>query len=323
MQLYGELTNDAISVSHPRYIQDAIRYHLLREVAHGGMGVVYEAEQLGAGGFSKKVAIKLIREEFSTVESFQRNFIGEARLVSGLVHPNIVQIYQLGENLGQYYMVMEWVNGNDLETLLERLWEADEPFPLEWACFVVSRICRGLDYAHNQRDARGRPLDLVHRDVNPRNILLSHEGDIKLTDFGVAKALNLMFSKEREVIAGNDDYLSPEQAQRRITDRRSDVFACGVLLAEMIAGFNIFAADTPEQTRENICTMRLPDFRELRPDIPDELIQITRRALERDRDARFPTASEMMTALEWYLYRDGYGPTHEKFAIFLERWLKD
>lgn len=286
------------------------------------MGVIYEAEQIGAGGFSKKVAIKLIREEFSRVESFQRNFIGEARLVSGLVHPNIVQIYQLGESLGQYYMVMEWVNGCDLEILLDRLQEAEEAFPIEWAGFIVSRICRGLDYAHNQRDSRGRPLDLVHRDVNPRNILISLEGDIKLSDFGVAKALNLMFSKEREVIAGNDDYLSPEQALRKITDRRSDVFACGVLLAEMIAGYNPFAEDSPEATRDNICNMPLPDFHAIRPGVPDEMVQIIHRALERDREARFATAHEMMTALEWFLYRDGYGPTHEKFSAFLQRWLK-
>lgn len=309
-------------VSHLRHIQDAISYSLLRKVAQGGMGVVYEAEQKGAEGFAKRVAIKVIREEYTNQESFRRNFIGEARLVSGLVHTNIVQIYHLGQTVGQYYMVMEWVDGINLENFIEKHVDAGMEVPVDWACFIISRICRGLHYAHQRRDIRGRPLGLVHRDVNPRNILISYQGDIKLTDFGIAKAANLMYNREGEIIAGQDAYLSPEQAAKEVTDARSDLFSCGVVLAEMICGYNIFEGDSPGESRDNIMNMPIPDFRQQRPDLSDEFVAILLKSLQRENSARFADAREMLDALEWYLYRSGYGPTHEKFALYMQNLLQ-
>lgn len=285
------------------------------------MGIVYEAEQKGAEGFAKRVAIKVIREEFINQESFRRNFIGEARLVSSLVHTNIVQIYHLGQTLGECYMVMEWVDGINLERFIEMHVDAGKEISTDWACFIISRICRGLHYAHQQKDSRGRPLGLVHRDVNPRNILLSSQGDIKLTDFGIAKALNLMYNREGEIVAGQDCYLSPEQAAKQVTDARSDLFSCGIVLAEMICGHNIFEGESPEESRENIIHMPIPDFRRFRPDLNDEFVTILNKSLQRDCSARFSNAREMLDALEWYLYRSGYGPTHEKFAIYMQNLL--
>lgn len=306
-----------VAVSHPRHIQDAIRFNLLREVAQGGMGIVYEAEQKGAEGFSKRVAIKVIRDEFADHGSFRRNFIGEARLVSNLIHSNIVQIYHLGVAKNQCYMVMEWVDGVNLEAFIDLHEECGRPIPVEWACFIISRICRGLEHAHLKTDAMGRPMDLVHRDVNPRNILLSRQGDVKLTDFGIAKAIQFMDNREGEVVAGQDSYLSPEQASREITDRRTDIFACGIVLAEMICGYNVFEGESAAATRSNVLRMPLPDWHRLRPDLENELLKILDRCLQRNRELRYPTAGALLEALERYLYCGGYGPTNEKLAAYL------
>ena len=219
------------------------------------MGIVYEARQNGAGGFKKRIAVKLIREEYSKIDEFRNNFIGEAKLVADLIHTNIVQTYHLGEISGQYYMTMEYVDGITLEDFIERHLETGQSIPCDLAIFIVSRVCRGLSYAHQKCDDLGRPLGIVHRDVNPRNIMLAHEGDVKLTDFGIAKALDLMYNKEGDVIAGKDEYLSPEQARREVTDARADLFCCAIVLSELLLGRNIFSEETAEATQNNILEM--------------------------------------------------------------------
>ncbi|MGE9293357.1 MAG: serine/threonine protein kinase, partial [Puniceicoccales bacterium] len=152
-----------------------MEYELVRQIAEGGMGMVYEARQHGTDEFSKVVAIKVIREEFSAIDEFRANFIGEARLVADLIHTNIVQTYHLGSIDGQYFMVMEYVNGINTEEFINKHMETNQLVPIELAVFIVSRICRGLAYAHNKRDMYGRPLGIVHRDVGPKNIMLAYE----------------------------------------------------------------------------------------------------------------------------------------------------
>ncbi|HCR37365.1 MAG TPA: hypothetical protein DIU37_04360 [Opitutae bacterium] len=295
-----------------------MEYELVRIIAEGGMGIVYEALQKGVDEFQKQVAIKIIREEFSSIKEFRENFNGEARLVADLIHTNIVQTYHLGEVDGQYYMVMEYVSGDSMEEFFVHHLETDQYVPVELAVFIVSRLCRALAYAHTKRDRRGRPLGIVHRDVNPKNILLADEGAVKLTDFGIAKARNLMYNKEGEVIAGKDEYLSPEQARMEVTDHRADLFSCGIILSELLLGYHIFEERDPEETRKNILTMDLPDFTELRDEIDPELNAILHKALARPREDRYQSAEKMLTALELHLYRDGYGPTNEKMAIYLK-----
>lgn len=281
------------------------------------MGIVYEAEQKGAGKFVKRVAVKLIREEYSKIDEFRSNFIGEARLVADLIHTNIVQTYHLGEIGGQYFMTMEYVDGITLEDFLQRHRETNQLIPVDLAIFIVSRICRGLSHAHQRCDSSGRNLGIVHRDVNPRNIMLAREGDVKLTDFGIAKAFDLMYNVEGEVIAGKDEYLSPEQARREVTDGRADLFSCAILLSEMLLGENIFEANREEDTRQNILELSIPDFSELRPDVDARLDDILQRAFKRNRDKRYQSAQAMLTALEVFLYGDGYGPTNEKLAAYM------
>jgi len=301
-----------------KHIFDELHYELVRLVAEGGMGMVYEARQLGEGNFNKTVAIKLIREEYSAIEEFRNNFIGEARLVADLIHTNIVQTYHLGEISGLYYMTMEYVNGVTLEDFIERHRETNQRVPVDLAAFIVSRICRGLAYAHHKTDRQGRLLHIVHRDVNPRNIMIAHEGDVKLTDFGIAKALDLMYNLEGDVIAGKDEYLSPEQARREVTDGRADLFSCAIVLAELLLGENVFEGEHGEATRRNILEMEIPDFTALRDAIDPRLNELLQRGFQRAREKRFATAQEMLTTLEIFLYSDGYGPTNEKLAVYLK-----
>jgi serine/threonine-protein kinase len=302
---------------------DKICYELLRPIAQGGMGCVYEALQEGSDGYRKRVAIKIIRQEYSSLPQFRKNFIGEARLVADLIHANIVQTYHLGYANKQYYMVMEYVHGVNLEQFMLQHRALGKAIPCELAAFIVSRLARALAYAHIHRDWDGRPLGIVHRDVSPKNIMLSFTGDVKLTDFGIAKAFNLMYSKEGEIIAGRSDYLSPEQARLEVTDARADLFSCGVVLAEMVLGYNLFLGDTAEASRENICNLPLPDFPQLRPDIGKTLAALLHKSLQRDRGQRHQKAADLMVDLERVLYSKGYGPTNEKLASYLRGLYKN
>ena len=214
-------------------------------------------------------------------------------------------------------MTMEYVDGITLEEFIQRHKETGQQIPVDLAAFIISRICRGLAYAHKKTDRKNRPLMIVHRDVNPRNIMLAREGDVKLTDFGIAKAFELMYNNEGDVIAGKDGYLSPEQARCEITDGRADLFSCAIVLSELLLCDNIFEASSGEATRENILNMKIPNFIELRREIGTDLDPILQRGLQRGRDQRYQSASQMLSALEQYLYRDGYGPTNEKLALYM------
>ena len=305
-------------VASLKHIFNELHYELTRKIAEGGMGLVFEAVQRGAGNFRKIVAVKLIREEYSTIAEFQKNFIGEARLVADLIHTNIVQTYHLGQVGGQYFMVMEFVRGVNLEQLLERHRSIKRQMPVDIAAFIISRVARGLAYAHQKRDTEGRHLNIVHRDIGPKNVLIAYEGDVKLTDFGIAKALDLMYNEEGKVIAGKDEYLSPEQASYAVTDARADLFPLGIVLTELLLGRNIFRSTDRLESRRNILTMPIPKFGTLRAEIDPRLEVIIQKALQRDREKRYQTAAEMLTDLELYLYSDRYGPTNEKLGVYLK-----
>jgi serine/threonine-protein kinase len=281
------------------------------------MGIVYEAEQHGARNFVKRIAIKVVRQSYANQKTFIENFIGEAKLVADLIHTNIVQTYHLGEARGVYFIAMELIRGVNLEQFCVQLVDKNRQLPVELAVFIASRIARGLAYAHAKSDKDGRPLGIVHRDVSFKNIMIAFEGDVKLTDFGIAKAKGFLEDNEGEVVAGKADYMSPEQADFRITDKRSDIFSAGVVLAQMLLGRNIFKGSCPEESRERVLTMEIPDFRTLDKRIDDRLNEILRRALERDINARYPNADELLYDLEHFIYNKGYGPTNETLGRFM------
>ena len=298
-------------------IDGNFRYDVVREIYEGGMGVVYEAEQLGSSGFVKRVAIKVIRQHYASQKQFIENFIGEAKLVADLIHTNIVQTYHLGEAHGSYYIAMELIRGVNLEQFSLKLAAEKKTLPPELAVFIASRICRGLAYAHAKTDSEGKPLGIVHRDVSFKNIMIAFEGDVKLTDFGIAKARGYLIDQEGEVVAGKADYMSPEQADFQITDKRADIFSVGVVLGHLLLGRNVFKGATPEESRQRIMTMPIPDFRTLNPRIDDRLNEILHRALSRDLAKRHATADELLFDTEHYIYHSGYGPTNETLGKFI------
>jgi serine/threonine-protein kinase len=303
-------------------LEAGYRYDLVRKLYSGGMGVVYEAEQHGARDFVKRVAIKLIHDPLARQPRFLENFIGEAKLVADLIHTNIVQTYHLGETRGRYFIAMELIRGLNLEQLQQLLKRRRRRLPLELAVFIASRIARGLAYAHAKTDPEGRPLGIVHRDVSPKNVMVAYAGDVKLTDFGIAKARGFLTHQEGEVAVGKPEYMSPEQADFQITDLRSDLFSTGVVLAELLLGRNPFTAATPELTRANIIQAALPDFRAEDPRIDAPLDNILRRALARELPQRYATAGELLHDLEFCIYRGGYGPTNESLGRFVRELLE-
>jgi eukaryotic-like serine/threonine-protein kinase len=298
-------------------IQSDFNYEIIRKLSEGGMGIVYEAEQRGARGFIKRVAIKVVRQNFANQQTFIDNFIGEAKLVADLIHTNIVQTYHLGEARGIFFIAMELIRGVNLEQFSLQLAQKNTTLPTELAVFITSRIARGLAYAHAKTDKDGKPLGIVHRDVSFKNILIAFEGDVKLTDFGIAKAKGFLIDNEGEVVAGKADYMSPEQADFQITDKRSDIFSAGVVLGHLLLGRNVFKGDNPEQSRDRVLKMSIPDFRSLDVRIDDRLNQILHRALARKLDERYPNADELLYDLEHYIYHKGYGPTNETLGRFL------
>lgn len=298
-------------------IQNEFQYDIIRKIFEGGMGIVYEAEQHGAQGFVKRIAIKVIRQNYANQRQFIDNFIGEAKLVADLIHTNIVQTYHLGETRGVYFIAMELLRGVNLEQFSQQLHDKRRVLPKELAVFIVSRVARGLAYAHAKTDKDGRPLGIVHRDVSFKNIMIAFEGDVKLTDFGIAKARGFLVDNEGEVVAGKADFMSPEQADFQITDKRSDLFSAGVVLAHLLLGKNIFNGATPEESRNRILKMPIPDFRTLDSRIDDRLNEILTRALARDLDKRYATADELLYDLEHYIYHSGYGPTNETLGRFI------
>ncbi len=306
-----------MSVEFPETIRGTTTYHLKRKIASGGMGSVYEAIQDGAEGFSKTVAIKTILPKFTQNDEFVDMFIGEAKLVANLVHQNIVQIYQLDRCDDGYYIAMEYIDGINLEQFFFRHEEMDKRVPVEIGTFIVSRICRGLEYAHNKRDDEGNLLGIVHRDVSPKNIMITNEGEVKLTDFGVAKARNYMEQEEGEVLMGKVEYMSPEQASYKITDARSDLFSLGIVFYELLTGINIFETDDVFEVLERVKKAEVPDPRTYRESLPEDVVKIIMKSLAANPEDRYKSAGEMGYDLEYHMYHKGYGPTIVTLAQYV------
>jgi serine/threonine-protein kinase len=228
-----------------------------------------------------------------------------------------VQTYHLGEDRGRYYIAMEFIHGVNLEQFTQALASQKVILPPDLAVFIASRVARGLAYAHSKRDAQGRPLGIVHRDVSCKNIMIAFEGDVKLMDFGIAKARGFLTDEEGQVAAGKPEYMSPEQADFQVTDSRSDLFSAGVVLSELLLGRNLFREATAEATRASILKKPIPHFGEQDSRIGEALNAILQKALDRDLDRRYQTAGEFLHDLEYYIYHQGYGPTNETLGNFV------
>lgn len=216
------------------------RYKVLEKIAAGGMAEVYRAESAGLEGFKKIVAIKRVLPHLSEKKQFIGMFLDEARVSAHLSHSNCVQVFDIGVGDNTYFIVMEYVDGADLKGLIEHRRKVSQPFPIEEACLICVRICEGLAYAHELVDGKGESLNIVHRDMSPPNVLITRHGEVKIVDFGLAKANSQLEHSEPGIIKGKFSYLSPEAAKGGIVDARTDIFAVGIILWEMLAGRRLF-----------------------------------------------------------------------------------
>ena len=281
------------------------RYEFLLPVAQGGMAAVWAARLKGSRGFSKLVAVKTMLPGFSDEPQFEQMFLDEARIASRIRHPHVVEIYDLGEQDDMLYLVMEWVDGHPLSTLRAAAAKSGG-IPLPAGVRIVADACAGLHAAHELRDELGEPLGLVHRDMSPQNLLISYGGDVKIGDFGVAKAAGRTSENTAAGhVKGKPPYMSPEQALGLRVDRRSDVFALGIVLYQVTAGQHPLRGETDVVTLQNIIsgTEIIPP-RERVPGYPKALEAVVLKALERDPEKRYQTARDMELALE-----NAYGPS--------------
>jgi eukaryotic-like serine/threonine-protein kinase len=228
------------------------KYLLLERVNVGGMAEVFIAKAFGVEGFERILAIKKILPTMAEDEEFITMFIDEARISVQLNHANVVHIHELGKHDEAFFIAMEYVPGRDLRTMLERYRRRKEIMPTAQAVYVGSKICEGLDYAHRKKDARGQELHIIHRDVSPQNILCSYEGEVKIIDFGIAKAANRSQKTQAGILKGKFGYMSPEQVRGLPIDRRSDIFALGVILYEMLTGEKLFVGESDFSTLEKV-----------------------------------------------------------------------
>ncbi len=291
--------------SSPRPFEYVTRCRVIRKIADGGMGSVYLAEQIGDSGFAKTVALKAVRQDRLGDREALDNFIGEAKLVADLVHPNILQVYNLGVVGGQYFIVMEYLHGVTLSRLMGRHRKHGGMLPRAWALYIVSRVCRALAYAHAKRDRQGRMLGIVHRDVAPSNIMLSVTGEVKLSDFGIAQTM--LDAKDPHVQAGRLAFMSPEQLRAEIIDARSDLYSLGLVLYETLTGMRFFRDKTLLERRAFHQSGQAPYLRQHIKDAPDELVDILAQALQNDPSDRYTSAADMGRAVEDYLYRTATG----------------
>jgi serine/threonine-protein kinase len=235
------------------------------------------------------------------------------------VHQYIVQIYQLGKVGSIYYMAMEYVEGVNLQEFMNRHHERRLKLPIEIGTYIISRVCRGLEYAHRKTDRAGNLLGVVHRDISPKNVLISTDGFVKLTDFGIAKARNLMKNQEGEVLMGKAQYMSPEQAQYMQTDARSDLFSLGIVMWELITGSTLFGSDNTGVILENVVYKEILPASRVNPDIPPEVERIMTKALQRDVNQRYQDASRMAYDLEYFMYHNKFGPTNVTLEKYMQR----
>lgn len=302
---------------HPNEVGD---YVILGLIARGGMAEIYKAKKKGVKGFEKIIAIKRILSGYGEDDKFIEMLVDEAKIAAELSHPNIVQIYDLGRKDNYYFIAMEYVQGKDLREMQRRLVECGQLMPEQIAIHLIIKILEALSYAHKAKDSRGRHLEIVHRDISPPNILVSHFGDVKLTDFGVSKASIKMHQTISGALKGKLLYMSPEQALGEgNVDSRSDLYSVGVILFELLTGKKLFMDTSEMGVLKKVQNGEIIQPREINSAIDPELERIVLRALHKEKHLRYQDATEMVADLEHYI-RNRYdyipGPVHLSHFLY-------
>jgi serine/threonine protein kinase len=299
------------------------RYRLIDRIAVGGMAEIFLAHQKHDDGHESPVVIKRIRPHLSKHAAFVKMFLNEARLASQLNHPNVVQIHDLGKIAESYFIAMEYVAGRDMRRVVPKAEALGIPFPLVYAVKIASQVCAGLHHAHTKVDLYGNPLNIVHRDVSPENVVVAFDGSVKILDFGIAKAANQVEQTRTGEIKGKLSYMSPEQCLGKPLDCRSDIFSLGVVLYEWLTGFKLFTGESEVAVMRSITEGKIYAPSYFREDLPERLELILMKALERDRDKRYQTAAQMQKDLDAFLDAYEFTPTPLHLSNFLKQLFEE
>ncbi len=278
------------------------KYYLLDRISVGGMAEVFKAKAFGVEGFERLIAVKRILPSIAEDEEFITMFIDEAKIAVQLQHANIAQIFDLGKVGESYFIALEYVQGRDLRTIADRSRKSATSVPIPLAVYVIMKVCEGLDYAHNKKDPAARELNLVHRDVSPQNILVSYDGDVKIIDFGIAKAAGKAGKTQAGILKGKFGYMSPEQVRGLPLDRRSDIFAVGICLWETLTGERLFVGESDFSTLEKVRNVEITPPSTFNSAIPEELERIVLKALSKEVEDRYQSAMDLHDDLQKWMY---------------------
>ncbi len=293
-------------------------YYLLERIAVGGMAEIFKAKQFGVRGFEKILVIKKILHHLSEDPEFVEMFEDEAKIAAQLNQANIVQIYELGEVDGTLYITMEYVEGKNLRDITRSCSQQGFNLSVEQSIFFMIEVLRGLDYAHRKTDSDGQPLAIIHRDISPQNIIVSYEGEVKILDFGIAKAASKISKTEAGVLKGKFSYMSPEQASGRSITQTSDIYACGVMLHELLTSDRLFRAKTDMETLERVKEGYVPAPSEKNPKVPKELDAIVLKALQKNQANRYQTANEFLSDLTKFSQKVGFRYSTQELSAFMK-----
>lgn len=295
------------------------KYLLLEKLASGGMAEVYLAKSTGAGGVNKFLAIKRILPQFSDNPEFIEMFKEEAKIAVNLNHGNVVSIYDFGIQRGQFFIVMEYVEGKNLRQIVNDLKKGSLQLSIENIAYVIKEVAAGLDHAHRCIDgSTGKPLNITHRDMSPQNVMVSYEGEVKVIDFGIAKAETQMEVTRAGTLKGKFGYMSPEQADGQPIDLRTDIFSLGIVLWELLASERLFSGTNEAAILRKIKDCQIPNIRKLNPAVPPELERIVNKALAKDRNLRYQTASALHRDLNKFLNTQYPDFSPQDFSLFVK-----
>ena len=292
---------------------------LIRKIASGGMAEIWEGRQTGVEGFEKRLAVKMILPHFLKDEDFLSLFLDEGRLAAKLNHPNICQLFKLEESEGTYFTVMEYIDGIDLRSLLKKARTQRIPLPLEHSVKIIIDVCAALDYAHSCTDINGEPLNIVHRDISPSNIMVTRRGNVKVVDFGIAKAATQIHHTRTGVLRGKCAYMAPEQVNEDPLDQRSDLFCVGIVLWEMITGRQLFQAAGELPKLMKITAGNYPRPTEVYDKCPKELEDIVMKALAYEPDERYQNCGEFHDALEDFALEHKLAMSQRRIASYINK----
>ena len=294
------------------------KYLLLDNIATGGMAQLFLAKIMGIQGFEKLIAIKMILPHFAQEKELVSSFIDEAKLAALLNHQNIVQIYDFGSMEESYFISMEYLFGKDLRSTWHKAKEKDRPISLENALYIISRACSGLSYAHELKDFQGKPLNIIHRDISPQNIFVTYQGDVKILDFGIAKAASQSTVTQFGMIKGKVAYMSPEQAAGKAIDQRSDLFSLGILLYELVTQNRMFTGESTMQILTRVREGQYDAPESVSAGLPAKVYAIINHAIAKEPEQRYQSCGEMLADLEECMAELSLRPTSRGVGLYMK-----